>query len=104
MYERWTGDPSSDRPRRARVLFERFHRFPADRLVSMACAREIPPVLVHLGWLEGLIYRSDRGNPGTPRRFIHFFEVPARLACDAQGRQLYVIGGRYRVTERGIEG
>jgi hypothetical protein len=31
-------------------------------------------------------------------------EKPARLACDPEGKQLYIIGGNYRVTERGIDG
>jgi hypothetical protein len=59
---------------------------------------------MHVGELRGLIYRSDRGQCGSPRTFIHFLRTPARLACDPQGRQLYVLGGRYRVTPRGIEG
>ena len=28
----------------------------------------------------------------------------ARLACDADGTQLYILGGNYRVTRRGLEG
>jgi len=31
-------------------------------------------------------------------------ETPPLLACDPSGTQLYVVGGRYRITERGIEG
>jgi hypothetical protein len=54
--------------------------------------------------LRGLIYSSDRGQCGAPRTFIHFLRTPPRLACDPAGRQLYILGGRYRVTRRGIEG
>lgn len=104
MREGWSRPPAAEGPEDARALFERFHRFPAHRVLRAPCRREIPAVLVHLGWLEGVIYRSDRGSPGAPRRFIHLFDTPARLACDAHGRQLYVLGGRYRITERGIEG
>jgi hypothetical protein len=64
----------------------------------------MPPVLVHLGWFRGLVYSSDRSQQGRPRSYVHFLDEPARLACDPGGRQLYVIGGRYRVTHRGIEG
>jgi hypothetical protein len=61
-------------------------------------------VLVHLGYLKGLIYSSDKGDRGQPKTYVHFMETPPRLTCDPHGRQLYVVGGRYRVTRRGIEG
>jgi hypothetical protein len=89
---------------RARELYERYHCFPGERLVHQTCRREIPRVLVGLGELCGVIYRSDRGQCGRPRKFVHFFDQPPRLACDASGRQLYVLGGSYQVTRRGIEG
>jgi hypothetical protein len=88
----------------ARRLFERFHCFTPLESRLARCHRLIPPVLVHVGELRGLIYRSDRGQCGSPRTYIHFLQTPARLACDPQGKQLYVLGGRYRVTPRGIEG
>lgn len=59
---------------------------------------------VRLGSLRALIYTTDRGRCGRPRTYIHFMETPPLLACDARGRQLYIIGGQYRVTPRGIEG
>jgi hypothetical protein len=31
-------------------------------------------------------------------------ENPPMLACNAAGTQLYILGGQYRVTRRGIEG
>ena len=64
----------------------------------------IPDVLVRLGRLKALIYTSDRGQQGCPRTFIHFMESPTTLACDTVGRQLYIVGGKYQVTKRGIEG
>jgi len=64
----------------------------------------IPDVLTHLGELRGLIYRSDRGQCGRLRTFVHFFETPAQLTCDPRGRQLHILGGNYRITRRGIEG
>lgn len=86
------------------ALYERFHCFPSRRFVRASCAREIPRVLVGLGELRGLIYRSDRGQCGQPRTFAHFFSHPPQLACDPAGRQLFVLGGHYRVTRRGVEG
>lgn len=96
--------PVRDGLDRARALYERFHCFPSRRLTRQTCPREIPRVLVGLGELCGVIYRSDRGQSGRPRKFVHFFETPPQLACDPGGRQLYVLGGGYRVTRRGIEG
>lgn len=89
--------------RAARALFQRFHCFPAGPVLRMRCPRRIPRVLVALGRLRGLIYSSDRGTPGCHRSYIHFMRHPPLLVSNPQGTQLYVIGGRYRVTRRGIE-
>ncbi|NOT63991.1 MAG: hypothetical protein HOP19_27570 [Acidobacteria bacterium] len=97
-------EPSRDSLQQARALFRRFHYFPAAGITRSPCRRVIPPVLVKLGRLRGLIYSSDRGQPLCDRTFIHLMETPPLLACDPQGTQLYVIGGNYRVTQRGLEG
>lgn len=89
---------------RARQLFERFHSFASPQVLSRPCRRLMPNVLVKLGHLRGLIYSSDKEQCGRPRTFIHFMETPPMLASDANGRQLYIVGGDYRVTSRGIEG
>jgi hypothetical protein len=73
-------------------------------LRSQPCRRLIPRLLVRVGELRGLIYQSDRGQRGRARTFVHFLESPAELACNPEGRQLYILGGNYRVTRRGIEG
>lgn len=86
------------------TLFETFHHYPPARLIYQRCRRLTPSVLVRLGKLKGLIYSSDRGQRGQPRTFVHFLRTPPLLACDEEGTQLYVLGGRYRVTRRGIEG
>jgi len=104
-----TQQPKAPRPEqkvlnRACGLFRQFHCFGPTRLLHQPCRRLIPEVLVHLGELRGLIYRSSRQTFGKPQTFIHFLETPAQLTCDVAGRQLYVLGGRYRVTRRGIEG
>jgi hypothetical protein len=31
-------------------------------------------------------------------------DAPPLLACDPRGTQLYIVGGSYRITTRGIEG
>ena len=88
----------------ARQLFERFHSFAPPRTLRRHCRRLMPKVLVNLGELRGLIYSSDKEQCGRPRTFIHFMETPPLLASDASGKQLYIVGGNYRVTSRGIEG
>ncbi len=85
-------------------LFEVFHRFRPFRVVRSGCDRVIPKVLVKMGTLKAVIYSSDRGQRGVPRTYIHFMRTPPTLACDVAGRQLYILGGRYRIGRRGIEG
>lgn len=87
----------------ARERYQRFHGFAAGRVERAALPRP-PPVLAALGELRGVIYRSDRGQAGRPRTFVHFFEKPPRLLCDPAGRQLHILGGDYRVTRLGLEG
>jgi transglutaminase-like putative cysteine protease len=85
-------------------LYRRFNRFPPARVARLRHPRVMPPVVVELGKLTGLMYRSDKWQRGRPRTFIHFMDDPPRLVTDPAGTQLYVVGGRYRVTARGIEG
>ena len=89
--------------RKARERFRLFHCFPPNQIAYQPCSRLIPRVLVHVGRLKGLIYSSDKGD-GRQKTYIHFMEKPPRLACNSRGNQLYIVGGRYRVTKRGIEG
>lgn len=88
----------------ARETYQRFHCGPARCLYRLRCPKLNSHVQVDLGELRGLIYRSSRGPVARPRTFIHFFETPARLTSDPSGRQLYIHGGNYQVTRRGIEG
>jgi hypothetical protein len=85
-------------------LYQAFNRFGPSQVVRIRHPRLIPPVVVELGELMGLIYRSDKGQSGRPRTYIHFMENPPRLASNTEGTQLYVVGGSYRVTPQGIEG
>jgi hypothetical protein len=93
-----------DQIRRGLGLFKRFKRFDPDRIRRVGHPRVLPPVLVELGELRGLIYGSDRWDPGRKRSFIHFMETPPLLLSNPEGNQLFIVGGRYRVTSRGIEG
>ena len=88
----------------ARQLFQQFHSFEPPRVVRKNFRRLVPNVVVSLGELRGIIYSSDKEQCGSPRTFIHFMETPPLLACDPGGKQLYILGGKYQVTPRGIEG
>jgi hypothetical protein len=85
-------------------LYRTFNRFEPARVEHVRHPRLIPQVVVELGELAGLIYRSDKWQSGQPRTYIHFMEKPPRLVSNVKGTQLYIIGGDYRVTSSGIEG
>ncbi len=72
---------------------------------TQCSAQRMRPALVPLGELRGLIYRARRRPGEAPKNYVHFFsqQLPL-LAVGPDGRRLYIIGGRYRVTARGIEG
>jgi hypothetical protein len=83
-------------------LFETFAGFPAPQIATRRIDRVLPEVLMDMGALRGVIYSKDHG--GARKTYIHFMDDPPRLMCDADGRRLYVVGGSYRITRRGIEG
>ena len=85
-------------------LYRSFNRFGPSRVMTIHHFRIIPPVVIELGELVGLMYRSDKGQPGQPRTYIHRMEDPPRLVSNIEGTQLYIVGGSYQVTPRGIEG
>lgn len=92
-----------DYGREAGTLYERFHRLEPTGTVTVRHPRVMPPVVVHLGTLVGVIYRSERGRPGEPRNYVHFMKEPPTLTSSVDGKQLFIVGGEYRVTGRGIE-
>jgi hypothetical protein len=85
-------------------LYRAFNGFEPPHVVKVPHHRVIPPVVVELGELVGLMYRSDKGQPGQPRTYIHRMENPPRLVSNIEGTQLYIVGGSYQVTPGGIEG
>jgi hypothetical protein len=89
----------------AAALYRRFNGFGASQAIKVKHRRLMPPIVVELGPLAGLIYRSNKGQPGRrPRAYIHIMRDPPRLVSNVEGTQLYIVGGKYRVGRRGIEG
>ncbi|NJD06711.1 MAG: hypothetical protein FIA97_09475, partial [Methylococcaceae bacterium] len=84
--------------RQGHELYRALNRFQPAEVVAARHRRIMPPVVMELGQLAGLIYRSDKGNRGDSRTYIHFMEKPPRLVSDVTGTQLYIVGGNYRVT------
>jgi L-arabinose isomerase len=87
---------------KAKTLFETFAGSLPTQIQRKSVARSVPDVMVDLGALRGVIYTKD--HQGCKQTYIHFMDHPPRLLCDSDGRQLYVHGGSYRITRRGIEG
>ena len=85
-------------------LYERFNQSQPAQVIKVNHDRLMPPVVVHLGELVGLMYRAQKGLSRSSRTYVHFMENPPRLVSNVLGTQLYVVGGSYRVSARGIEG
>jgi hypothetical protein len=62
----------------------------------------MPKQVMDIGALRGVVYSHGCGR--KRKTFVHFMENPPRLQCSPDGRQLFIRGGSYRVTKRGIEG
>ncbi len=86
------------------TLYRQFNQFEPSSTTRVQHLRLMPPIVVDLGELVGLIYRSDKWQPGHPRSYIHRLQTPPRLVCNVEGTQLYIVGGNYHITDRGIEG
>lgn len=87
-----------------KALYQEFNHFEASRFIKVKHSRLIPPVVVDLGEMVGIIYRSDKGQLGQPQAYVHFMQDPPRLVSNVEGTQLYIVGGSYHITQQGIEG
>lgn len=94
-----------DHDAEVREAVERFTGFKGERpkSVSRVSVPTAPRVLLTLGACVGIMYRTHRG--GRTDNYLHRFKRSARptLAVSSDGRTLYLLGGEYRVTDRGIE-
>ncbi len=90
--------------KQGKELYRKFNHFEASQTFTIQHSRLIPPVVVSLGELVGIIYRSDKDQLGKPQVYIHFMQDPPQLVSNVEGSQLYIVGGSYHITCRGIEG
>jgi hypothetical protein len=91
---------SKARLNQAANLYESFTGHDAGYIdkINLPIAREV----VRVGPCDGILYSTVRD--GKPEKYIHKFKKSARplLVSSFDGRTLYLIGGSYKFTERGI--
>lgn len=97
---------SAKHSREARIqaaadLYTRFTGHDADELVSVD-KPEVPDVMLTVGDVDGILYTTVRD--GVVEKYIHKFKKDCRpLFCVSHdGKQLFMLGGSYDFTERGI--
>jgi hypothetical protein len=85
---------------RAAQLYSDFSGHEAQALDTVRV--NLPAVAIAIGRCDGILYTTVRD--GAKEKYIHRFKAKAApaLACSPDGKQLYLIGGNYAFTERGI--
>jgi len=92
--------------RAAKAFREDFHWGIPARKVARKKVAPTPRVLVELGKLHAVEYKTHKKGDGPSVYHHDFGEETGRrptLAMDAENGSLHVVGGEYRVTDRGIE-
>jgi hypothetical protein len=71
-------------------------------IVGRAKAPKIPRVLVKIGEIDFIGYRTVRD--GRKEKYIHKFKGSAKpmFCVSPDGKQIFLLGGRYNFTEQGI--
>lgn len=90
-------------PPAAVKTFRKWHAFDPERVTKIhGPGRVIPRTLVKLGEVPEIIYRSTKWD-GKPVTYTHKTRRPYPvLTTDPDGRHLYLVGGRTRVTAAGL--
>ena len=85
----------------AMTLYENFSGHPGE-VVTTIEKPEYPDVALAIGTVDGLLYTTTRD--GKRERYIHEFKKTSRplFASSYDGKNLYMLGGAYDFTERGI--
>ena len=91
----------SDQIRAASSLYKRFSGHDADEGAKIRVP-PMPAVAVCIGDIDGILYTTVRD--GEVQKYIHKFRASDKplFAVSPDGKQLFMIGGRYNFTERGI--
>lgn len=85
---------------RARALYEDFREEEAEYLDTVPLP--VYDVGLVIGQCLGVLYETS--HDGERVRYIHKFKAKSRplLVSSDDGKQLYLLGGAYTFTERGI--
>ena len=70
--------------------------------IARSVTLRLPRAVMVMGYVDAIMYSTTHGSKAA--RYKHTFARGSKpLLCAAPGRnQLYLIGGRYHVTDRGI--
>lgn len=87
--------------RKAASLYQRFSGHKAEEIAEIDLPA-VPPVGVAIGDIDGILYTTIRD--GVTEHYKHEFAKSDRplFVVSPDGKQLFIVGGRYRFTERGI--
>lgn len=93
--------PSSHAIATAKELYERFTGHPGEE-IGFIDVPAMPKTVVAIGQIDGILYTTVRD--GKTEKYIHKFSRKARplFAVSPDGQQLFILGGEYDFTERGI--
>lgn len=86
---------------RAADLYERFSGHDAEE-IGRVQVRPMPRVGVAVGEVDGILYTTTRD--GRTEKYIHKFRMRDKplFVVAPDGKGLFLVGGRYTFTERGI--
>ena len=88
--------------KKATKLYKEFHwgyKFNKQFKVDL----EIPEVVFALGFVRSITYQTRKKGDKKDMFYIHAFNPPfPTLTCNNEGNQLFILGGGYRITDRGI--
>lgn len=83
---------------RVKKLYEDFREEKVTRARKIRL--KIPRVVAVMGYCDFIAYRTTRS--GISERYKHTFHKGSMPLLCTDGKRVYLIGGRYKVTERGI--
>ncbi len=86
---------------KAALLYERFSGHEAEAIGKIKVP-PMPTVGVAIGDIDGVLYTTIRD--GRVEKYIHKFKAKDKplFVVSPNGKQLYMVGGHYDFTERGI--
>lgn len=99
------GDSLAGALERAREFRRSFHWGRPARGVRRANVAPLPRMLTKLGSLEAIVYGTHKAGDGYSHYEHAFGEEGGKkpdLAVDVDNGRLHIVGGSYRVEERGI--